>query len=136
MASWWAKSSWTELRLGGPYELYLLLDNPRALQGSEDCRILSYRPPEMLSFTWNFPPTIPEIRNEHTWVVVRFARRGPNETPVELDQLGWKSGSVWEAGWKYFDDVWERVLEIFRDRFPASEAAERNRRLPEIARKD
>ena len=122
MATWWAKSSWIELRLGGPFELYFLPDNPRGLQGTEDCRILSYRPPEMLSFSWNFPPTLPEIRSEHTWVVVRFERRGPRETQVHLDQLGWKTGPVWEDGWKYFDDAWQQVLENFRTRFPSSEA--------------
>jgi uncharacterized protein YndB with AHSA1/START domain len=29
MASWWAKESWIDLRIGGPYELYFLLDRPR-----------------------------------------------------------------------------------------------------------
>lgn len=60
MASWWAKKSWIELRVGGPWELYFLTDQPRGHQGSEGCRILSYCPPEMLSFSWNFPPSLPE----------------------------------------------------------------------------
>ena len=77
MASWWAKDSWIDLRIGGPYELYFLPDQRRGWQGSEGCRILSYRPPEMLSFSWNFPPSIPEIRDEHTWVVLRLARLVP-----------------------------------------------------------
>jgi len=123
MASWWAKNSWIELRIGGPFELYFLLDNPRGLQGSEGCRILSYRPPEMLSFSWNFPPSLPEIRGEHTWIVLRFNPHGPEETQVSLDQLGWKEGPAWEAGWKYFDDAWESVLERFKTRFPSADAA-------------
>ena len=122
MSSWWAKNSWIELRLGGPYELYFLMDRPRGFQGSEGCRILSYCPNEMLSFSWNFPPTMPEIRNEHTWVVLRFARLGRSKTRVTLDQIGWETGQAWYAGWKYFDDAWGRVLKRFRTRFPSADA--------------
>jgi uncharacterized protein YndB with AHSA1/START domain len=122
MASWWAKESWIDLRIGGPYELYFLLDQRRGWQGSEGCRILSFCPPDMLSFSWNFPPSIPEIRSEHTWVVLRFVRVGPAETHVILDQLGWKQGPAWEAGWKYFDKAWGDVLEAFRTRFPSRES--------------
>jgi len=116
--AWWVKQSWIELRVGGPFELYFAPDLPRGLQGSEACRILSYRPPEMLSFSWNFPPALPEIRSEHTWVVMRFVTTGPAETHVVLDQLGWKQGPAWDAGWKYFDDAWGSVLELFRKKFP------------------
>jgi uncharacterized protein YndB with AHSA1/START domain len=118
MASWWTKSSWIELRIGGPYELYFLLNSRRGLQGSEGCRILSYRPYEMLSFSWNFPPTIPEIRGEHTWVVLRFVPVGRSRTKLILDQLGWKKGPAWVAGWKYFDEAWASVLKACRTRFP------------------
>jgi len=40
-----------ELRLGGPFEIYFLLDNPPGLRGSEGCKIISYVPERMLSFT-------------------------------------------------------------------------------------
>jgi uncharacterized protein YndB with AHSA1/START domain len=118
LASWWAKESWIELRIGGAYELYFLPDEQRGWQGTEGCRVLSFRPPEMLSTSWNFPPTIPEIRSEHTWIVLRFVRVAPNETRVVMDQLGWKTGPAWEAGWKYFDEAWSAVLDAFRTRFP------------------
>jgi len=118
MASWWAKQSWIDLRIDGPYELYFLLDQPRGSQGAESCRILSYLPQEMLSFSWNFPPEIPTIRFGHTWVVLRFQRPGASETRVIFDQLGWKTGPAWEAGWKYFDEAWGNVLERLRTRLP------------------
>ncbi|HLY76404.1 MAG TPA: SRPBCC domain-containing protein [Thermoplasmata archaeon] len=123
IAAWWAKSSWIELRIGGAFELYFLLNRPRGSQGSEGCRILSYRPPDMLSFSWNFPPSIPELREERTWVVLNLASEEPGVTQVSLDQLGWKEGPAWESGWKSLDDAWEQVLEAFRTRFPAAEAA-------------
>lgn len=118
MASWWTRQSWIELRIDGPYELYFLLNRRRGSQGSESCRILSYLPHELLVFSWNFPPSIPEIRIEHTWVILRFSRVSPSETHVALDQLGWKKGPVWEKGWSYFDEAWGEVLEAFRTRFP------------------
>jgi len=121
MASWWAKNSWIELRVGGPYELYFLPDQPRGMQGTEDCRILSYRPNEMLSFSWNFPLSIPEIRSEHTWVVLRFVPLGRSRTKVVLDQLGWKNGGAWDAGWKYFDQAWASVLHRCKTRFPSAD---------------
>lgn len=127
MASWWAKQSWIDLKIDGPFELYFLLDQPRGSQGAEGCRILSYVPPEMLSFSWNFPPEIPEIRFEHTWVVLRFARIGPSETRVVFDQLGWKQGSAWEKGWRYFDEAWGQVLDQLRNVFPKADEARRNR---------
>jgi uncharacterized protein YndB with AHSA1/START domain len=125
LATWWVSESWIELRIGGPFELYFLTKERRGRQGSEDCRILSYRPFEMLSFSWNFPPSIPEIRSEHTWVVLRFERSEPTSTKLTFDQLGWKSGPGWEEGWKYFDEAWESVLELCRARFPVAEADRR-----------
>lgn len=120
MATWWAKNSWIELRIGGPYELYFLLDQRRGWQGSEGCRILSYLPMEMISFSWNFPPSIPEIRQEHTWVILRFVRLGRSKTKLVFDQLGWKRGRAWNAGWNYFDDAWGQVLRRFKTRFPSA----------------
>lgn len=120
MAAWWAKESWIQLEVGGAFELYFLRDQPRGLQGTEGCRILSFVPGELLSFSWNFPPEIPEIRFEHTWVVLRFAQAGRAHTRVTLDQLGWKAGPAWKAGWKYFDEAWAEVLERFRERIAAA----------------
>jgi uncharacterized protein YndB with AHSA1/START domain len=118
MASWWAKDSWIDLRIGGPWELYFLPNAHRGSQGSEGCRILSYVPPEMLSFSWNFPPHIPELRSQYIWVVLRLASRGPSETRVTLDHLGWQEGPVWEQGYRYFDDAWSSVLERLRAQLP------------------
>jgi uncharacterized protein YndB with AHSA1/START domain len=118
MASWWAKDSWIDLRIGGPWELYFLPKAPRGSQGSEGCRILSYLPPEMLSFSWNFPPQIPELRSQYIWVVLRLTSQGPSETRVTVDHLGWQKGPVWEQGYRYFDDAWSAVLERLSTHLP------------------
>lgn len=120
MASWWVKENWIELRIGGPFEVYFLLDQKRGYQGSEDCRILSYCPPEMLSFSWGFPPNFPELRLERTWVVLRFVSLNPTETKVILDNFGYRSGPAWDKGYSYFDDAWGNVLELLRTQLPTA----------------
>ncbi len=121
MASWWAQNSWIDLRIGGPYELYFLLDQPRGWQGSEGCRVLSFRPPEMLSYSWNFPPEFPRIRFDYScWVVIQFSSVGPSRTRVVVDHLGWREGPDWDAGWKDFDDPWGRVLERLAEKLPST----------------
>lgn len=63
-----------ELKLGGAFEIYFLMDQPEGLKGSEGCKIISFLPNEMLSFTWNAPPQFPTIRKKSykTWVVLYF----------------------------------------------------------------
>ncbi|MEX0314511.1 MAG: SRPBCC domain-containing protein [Allomuricauda sp.] len=102
-----------DLRLGGPFEIYFLLDNPEGLRGSEGCKIISYLPHKMLSFTWNAPPQYPEIRNhEHkTWVVVTFETIETDKTQVTLHHIGWLDGEQWNQIYDYFNSAWETVLD-------------------------
>lgn len=101
-----------ELKPGGAYEIYFLLDNPPGLRGGEGNQVLSFLPEEMLSFTWNAPPTIPEIRNhEHrTWVVVTFKEVSPEQTEVTLRHVGWLEGEKWNETYQYFESAWDYVM--------------------------
>lgn len=101
-----------ELAVGGPFEIYFIEANPYGLKGSEGCKIISFIPERMLSFTWSAPPQYPEIRNhEHkTWVVVNFRIMPDSRTEVELVHLGWPEGEDWDKVYDYFDKVWEFVL--------------------------
>ena len=83
-----------DLTPGGPYEIYFLLDNPEGTRGGEGNTVLSFLPHKMLSFTWNAPPTIPEVRNHthKTWVVVQLEEVDTTKTKVSLDHLGWLDG--------------------------------------------
>ena len=40
-----------ELKPGGSFEIYFMMDNPHGLRGSEGCKVLSYLPKRMLSFS-------------------------------------------------------------------------------------
>jgi len=100
------------LKLDGAFEIYFLMDNPKGLRGSEGCKIISYVPKEMMSFTWNAPPEYPEIRNHKhkTWVVVSFKPVDKNNTEVTLKHLGWLTGKEWDKVYNYFDAAWLTVL--------------------------
>ncbi|MCP4439727.1 MAG: SRPBCC domain-containing protein [Aureispira sp.] len=103
------------LRLGGPFEIYFMLDAPLGQRGGEGNKVISYLPKKMLSFTWNAPPHIQEVRNhEHkTWVVVELEEVDNTQTKVSLSHIGWLDGAAWEETFDYFDSAWERVLEWF-----------------------
>ena len=102
-----------ELRLGGPYEIYFDPENQKGEKGGEGNTILSYIPNEMLSFTWNAPPSIPEIRNQdhRTWVVVYFKMIDSTHTEVTLKHLGWLDGKEWDKTYAYFNSAWCYVMD-------------------------
>ncbi len=102
-----------ELRLGGKYEMYFLKDAEPGLRGSEGCKVLSFIPYEMFSFSWNAPPQFPDIRNGgvHTYVVINFEKITLQETKVRLRHLGWQEGGDWDEVFAYFDNAWGKVLE-------------------------
>lgn len=115
LLTFFGKDNRIELKLGGSFEIYFLMDNPPGLKGSEGCTVLSYLPERMLSYTWNAPPQHPEIRNHkhQTWVVIFFKPISDSKTEVELNHLGWLTGAQWDAVYDYFDEAWESVLDLF-----------------------
>lgn len=102
-----------ELRVGGPYEIYFSMEPPPGERGSEGCRVLSYLPGRMLSFSWSAPPAFPKERARRTWVVVTFEPAGDGKTAVRLEHAGFGAGERWPEVRAYFDQAWGRVLEAF-----------------------
>lgn len=103
-----------ELQIGGAFEMYFLLDNPKGLQGSEGVKILSYVPEKMLSFDWNAPPEFPEIRKKKTWIVI-FFEEADKKTMLKLYHFGWKKGEDWDKVYNYFQNAWDIVLKRFQE---------------------
>lgn len=68
--TFFAPDSNVELKIGGLYEIFFLPDAAEGDKGSDGMRVLSFLPEKMLSFEWNNPPSLPEVRGEKTWVVV------------------------------------------------------------------
>jgi uncharacterized protein YndB with AHSA1/START domain len=102
-----------KLERGGPFELYFDDSAALGLQGSEGCVIISFVPLEMLSFTWNAPPTIPYVRNHEykTWVTLFFSET-IDGTNLRLVHTGWPEGEEWDKTYKYFDNAWGNVLKV------------------------
>lgn len=121
IASFFAPESKIELRLGGPYELYMGATEPDQFgkRGTQGCKVLSFIPREMLAFEWNFPPKVPALRasGAKTQVVLRFMALGDGRVRVKFAQLGWKEGADWDAGYEYFDRAWSSVMEMLEKRF-------------------
>lgn len=106
-----------ELAVGGPYEIYFILENPYGLKGSEDCKILSYLPMEMLSFDWSAPPEFGDLRNRRTQVILQFEEIEPEKVKVKFSQYGWGKGEDWNRLYDYFDKAWSYVLGNLKKRF-------------------
>lgn len=101
-----------DLRPGGVYEMYFDVEADPGLRGGEGCRILAIEEPTLLSFTWNFPPDIPGLRNaqQNTHVTLSLFEETRGETRVRLIQDGWGSGADWEQGKIYFKRAWGEVV--------------------------
>jgi uncharacterized protein YndB with AHSA1/START domain len=105
-----------DLKLGGKYEIYFSMQAPAGQRGSEGASVLAYHPLEFIAFTWNAPPSIPELRNAKamTEVVVRF-REVTEGTEVTLTHLITERGPAWDQYHAYFDKAWPFVLNHMKE---------------------
>lgn len=127
LTDWLVGGANVSLAVGGPYELFFATDAPEGERGGEGCRVLSYLPERIVSFTWNAPPSFPEEREKRTWVVVELEPAGGDATRVRLTHLGWpKSGLDGQGRWgdvfAYFERAWTSVMKALEAY--ASERAE------------
>jgi uncharacterized protein YndB with AHSA1/START domain len=115
--SFFAPDARIEARSGGAFEVYI---NPYAepgLKGADDMRIMALQPPTMITFTWNAPPSQPEIRAQRNLVIVRLRPVDSRTTEVTLRHVGWGEGEKWDETYKYFDRAWGNVLANLQKRF-------------------
>ncbi len=95
---------------GGCYEMYFDLEAEPGKQGGEGMILMALQPKQMLSFTWNAPPSLPKVRGQMTHVTVRLERIEGSKTRVVLRHDGWGDGGEWDQAYKYFDSAWTRVV--------------------------
>jgi uncharacterized protein YndB with AHSA1/START domain len=103
------------LAIGGPYEIQFNPKDERS--GTKGLKILSYAPEEMISFQWNAPPEMPDVRNGGTWVVVQMRPEGADWTRVTVTHLGWKEGPEWDRAYAHFTRGWGELIKRLDRRF-------------------
>ncbi|MBI3716256.1 MAG: SRPBCC domain-containing protein [Betaproteobacteria bacterium] len=115
--SFFAPDAKVELRVDGPFQIYI---NPYAepgMKGADDMKIIGFQDKKMLSFTWNAPPSLPEARKQRSVVILRFVSRGDQLTEVTLHHIGWGEGGEWDKAFDYFSKAWPNVLKNLQKRF-------------------
>jgi uncharacterized protein YndB with AHSA1/START domain len=108
--SFFAPECHIDLRPGGAYEMLFVPDAPPGSRGGEGNVILAVQPLQMLAFTWNAPPSLPEVRDQRTHVVVRLSDAGAGSTRVTLRHDGWGQGGEWDTAFGYFTRAWNDVV--------------------------
>lgn len=108
--SFFAPACRIELRVDGPYEILFQPDAPEGSRGAEGTRILSFQSPRMLSFTWNAPPHLAEVRRQLTHVWIRLTPDGRNRTRCRLTHGGWGEGGQWDEALQYFTRAWTAIV--------------------------
>ena len=99
-----------ELRVSGPFEMYFNPNGTPGERGGEGNEILAIQPKKMLAFTWNAPPHLPNVRRQHTSVVVRFNEIEKGRTKVTLIESGFGEGEEWDKAFTYFSSAWQDVV--------------------------
>jgi uncharacterized protein YndB with AHSA1/START domain len=117
IVAFFAPDAKIEARVGGAFQIYM---DPLATpgnKGADEMRYLALQPKKMLSFDWNAPPSLPEAREQRTFVLVRFEPIGDKQTKVSLHHTGWGDGGEWDKAYAYFDKAWGNVLANMQKRF-------------------
>jgi uncharacterized protein YndB with AHSA1/START domain len=110
IVSFFAPSCHIELKVGGLYEILFDPEAEPGKRGSEGMHILALQPPYLLSFTWNAPPELPEIRNQLTHVMVQLVEVEKGQTCISLTHDGWGKGGEWDKAFQYFITAWRDVV--------------------------
>jgi uncharacterized protein YndB with AHSA1/START domain len=117
ITSFFAPDAEIDARVGGAFHIHIDPGAPAGSKGADDMRFMALQPKQMLSFDWNAPPSLPEVRAQRTFVVVRFESLADKLTRVTLHHTGWGSGGEWDKAYGYFDRAWGNVLGNLKKRF-------------------
>ena len=117
IVSFFAPDAFVEPRVGGAFQIYFDPGAAAGSKGADDTRFLAVQPMKMISFDWNAPPHLPDVRAQRTFVVVRFAALDDNTTRISLHHTGWGEGGQWDQAHAYFERAWGNVLANLKKRF-------------------
>ena len=108
--SFFAPEAEIEPRVGGAFHVHMDPLAAPGAKGADDMRFMALQKPKMLTFDWNAPPSLPEVRGQRTFVEVRLEPVGDKQTRVTLHHTGWGEGGEWDKAYAYFDRAWGNVL--------------------------
>lgn len=109
--SFFAPEAVIDARPGGAFHIHVDPYARPGLKGADEMRYLALQEPKMLSFDWNAPPSMPDVRRQRTFVILRFEAVDNRNTRLTLHHTGWGDGGEWDQAFRYFDNAWDRVLE-------------------------
>jgi len=110
VTSFFAPACNVEMRIDGAYEMFFDPVGDPGQRGGEGVRFLAIEPKTMLSFTWNAPPHLSNVRGQWTYVTVRLVELTPGRTEVTLFHGGWGDGPEWNKAFDYFVYAWEKIV--------------------------
>lgn len=100
-----------ELKMFGDYNIYFFPDAPEGSRGAEDEIVLAFEENKMISFTWGFPPSLPDLRaHQKTFVNIHLTETDDGKTKVHFIQSGWGEGEDWQKGHEYFTKAWGNIV--------------------------
>jgi len=109
--SFFAPDGKVELKMFGDYHIYFFPNAPEGSRGAEDEKVISYQKNKMISFTWGFPPMLPDLRaNQKTVVTIRFFETEDGKTKIIFRQTGWGESEDWQKGYNYFVNAWGKSV--------------------------
>jgi uncharacterized protein YndB with AHSA1/START domain len=117
VTSFFAPDAKVELVPGGPYEMYFDTTLAAGRKGGEGCQVIDFEPMKRLSFTWNAPPALPNVRRQRSRVTLEFTAAGPQSTRIKLLHDDWGTGEEWDKAFAYFQQAWPAVLGNLQYRF-------------------
>jgi len=117
ITSFFAPGAEIDARVGGAFHIHMDPSAEPGMKGADDMRYMALQPKKMLSFDWNAPPSLPEARQQRTFVIVRLEPLSDKETRVSIHHVGWGTGGEWDQTYAYFDKAWGNVLGNLRKRF-------------------
>lgn len=117
IVSFMAPDAEVEARPGGAFHVHFDPLAAPGMKGADDMRYMALQPPTLLSFDWNAPPHLPQVRAQRTFVIVRLQEVDGKSTRVTLHHTGWGDGGEWDQAHAYFDRAWGGVLANLKKRF-------------------
>jgi uncharacterized protein YndB with AHSA1/START domain len=120
IVSFFAPEAEVDPRPDGAFHIHMDPYGKPGLKGADTMQILAIEPEQLLAFTWNAPPHLPQARAQRTVVILRFAAEG-DTTRLTLTHLGWGDTGEWPKARAYFEKAWPNVLKNLQNRFESGQ---------------